>query len=884
MISVTEWPLVGRIDELELLVDHAIRSPPVSAVIAGDAGVGKSRLLDELCGRLDEHGFCVLRCRATAAARTIAFAAFADYWTDRSDAATARVQTLRHLERELQRRAGTKPLAVAVDDLHQLDDGSAVLVHRLAASRECVVIGTLRVGEEPPDAVMALWKDGWALRIDLQALSAQELAFLVREVLRGPVEQHTQRRLYGATKGNPMFARELLADGASTGSIAQHNGVWRWKGTLTGGPRLAGLVEQRLARLSDDARSALELLAIGEPLGSSVLQRLAGDMQINELERQGFAHVDVDGRRLSVRLAHPLYGEALRHGMATTTRTQVSRLLADELERTGARRAGDLVRLVQWRLDGGGGGLDLESMVQGARRALAGSSYELAERLASMAVAANPEHARARLALAEAQYWQGRFEEVGSTLAGTNGTPQELVDVAIVASSALFWGLGRFDAAEDVIAVANRSIGDKAASSELDAHRATLLLFAGDVNAAAALAGEILGRHGMSPAAQLRALIALIATDALRGRADHAVSTADGALPDAVALADAVPHAAQEVALGRCLAQIHAGRLDDAEESATMFFDLAVRTDAEDYLGTWAMFRGRIALARGNIEDAIAELSDARNAMEDHDPGRLRPWCLGLLAHATALSFDAAPAVSLLDQARATSNAAATLGEPDLLRAEAWLHARHGDLAAALELLHQAAGVARHGGCLVVEAAVLHDIARLGDPSPVATRLVELADFIDGPAARLYAEHTTAAVSKDAAALETVATGFESSGFWLLATEALISAAVTWRDAGLIGRQAACTRGASELLARCHGVVSPTLERLNEHPLLDSLTRREREIGRLAASGLSNREIAERLVLSMRTVGNHLNHIYAKLGIEGRSDLCEVFSNVERVG
>lgn len=884
MFSVTEWPLVGRTDELDLLVDHAIRCPPVSGVIAGDAGVGKSKLLDELCARLDKQGFCVLRCRATAAASTIAFAAFADYWTDRSDVAAARVQTLRHLERELQRRAGTKPLAVAVDDLHHLDEGSAVLVHRLAARRESVVIGTLRVGEQPPDAVTALWKDGWAIRIDLQALSSQELAFLIQEVIRGPVEQRTQRRLYDATKGNPMFARELLADGASTGSIVQHNGVWRWKGVLSGGPRLAGLVEQRLARLSDDARSALELLAIGEPLGSSVLRRLVGETQINELERKGFAELDVDGRRLGVRLAHPLYGEVLRHAMASTTRAQVSRILADELERTGARRAGDLVRLVRWRLDGGGGGLDLASLVQGARRALAGSSYELAERLASMALAANPDHARARLALAEAQYWQGRFDEVESTLAGSSGTPEELVEMAIVASSALFWGVGRFDDAEEIIAVANRSIGDATVTGELVAHRATLLLFAGDVNAAAKLAVETLERPGMSPAAQLRALIALVAADALRGKADHAVSIADGALPDAMALADSVPHAAQEVALGRCLAQVHAGHLDDAEESATTFFDLAVRTGAEDYLGTWAMFRGRIALARGDIEHAIAQLSDARNALEEHDPGGLRPWCLGLLAHATALSCDAAPAGELLDQARATSNPAASLAWSDLLRAEAWVNARHGDLAAARDLLRRAADVAHDGGGLVVEAAVLHDIARLGDPSLVVARLVDLADDIDGPATRLYAEHASAVAAGDAAALETVAAGFESIGFWLLAAEALVSAAALWRDVGLIGRQAACTRGASELVARCQGVVSPTLERLDEHPLLESLTRREREIGRLTASGLSNREIAERLVLSMRTVGNHLNHVYAKLGIEGRSDLREVFSNVERVG
>lgn len=883
MFAVTEWPLVGRSDEIELLVDHATRSPPVSAVIAGTAGVGKTKLLDELAVGLVERGCYVVRCRATAAASTIAFGAFADYWTDRSDVAMARVQTLRHLERELQNKAGDKPLVVGVDDLHHLDEASAVLVHRLAATRTSVVVGTLRVGEGPPDAVTALWKDGWAIRIDLQPLSSQEMSHLIREVLGGPVEQHTNRRLFEATKGNPLFARELLADGATTGRIAQHNGVWRWKGTLSGGPRLAGLVEQRLARVSADARRALELLAIGDPLGSSVLHRLVGDAAVDELGRQCFVEMDVDGRRRSIRLAHPLYGETLRGAMASTTRAQVSRILADEVERTGARRTGDLVRLMRWRLDGGGEGFDPASFVRGARRALAGSSYELAERLARLAASARPDDTQARVVLAEALYWQGRFEDVESTLVGASGIPEELIDVAIVRSSALFWGLGRLLDAEQILAAARTSIGDHHGRSELDAHRATLLLFAGDVSSAESLASEILERVGVPPVARLRALVAMIGAEALRGRAGRAVSAADEVLPDAVALADAVPHAAQEVALGRCLAQLHAGWLDDAEASAATSFDLAVRTGAEDYLGTWAMFRGRIALTRGDIDEAIVQLADARNALEEHDPASLRPWSLALLAHAIALSGDAASAAELIESARATSNPAAALSSSDLLRADAWIHVRHGDLATALGLLRRAADVARDSGALAVEAGVLHDMVRLGEPLLAADRLSELAEEVDGPATQLFSAHAAAQLADDAAGLETTAAGFERSGSWLCAAEALVSASGIWQVRGLVGRQATCARAASDLVARCRGVVSPTLDHLHESSLLGSLTRREREVGLLTASGLSNREIADRLFLSMRTVGNHLNHIYAKLGIEGRTALCEVFSSVQRI-
>jgi len=51
------------------------------------------------------------------------------------------------------------------------------------------------------------------------------------------------------------------------------------------------------------------------------------------------------------------------------------------------------------------------------------------------------------------------------------------------------------------------------------------------------------------------------------------------------------------------------------------------------------------------------------------------------------------------------------------------------------------------------------------------------------------------------------------------------------------------------------------------------LTRRERDIATLAARGESSREIAERLFLSVRTVNNHLQNVYAKLGVASKTEL-----------
>jgi len=57
------------------------------------------------------------------------------------------------------------------------------------------------------------------------------------------------------------------------------------------------------------------------------------------------------------------------------------------------------------------------------------------------------------------------------------------------------------------------------------------------------------------------------------------------------------------------------------------------------------------------------------------------------------------------------------------------------------------------------------------------------------------------------------------------------------------------------------------------------LSEREREIGMLAAKGLASKDIAERLYLSVRTVNNHLQHIYTKLGITSRAGLAQALGS-----
>jgi DNA-binding CsgD family transcriptional regulator len=78
---------------------------------------------------------------------------------------------------------------------------------------------------------------------------------------------------------------------------------------------------------------------------------------------------------------------------------------------------------------------------------------------------------------------------------------------------------------------------------------------------------------------------------------------------------------------------------------------------------------------------------------------------------------------------------------------------------------------------------------------------------------------------------------------------------------------------ARQLVAKCEGASTAVLSFASDEA---PLTAREREIAILAMRGLSSKEVAEQLVLSVRTVDNHLQRIYRKTGVSRRKDLREI--------
>ena len=389
-IDVNE--LVGR-DEERRLVERALTYGS-GAVVMGTAGVGKTRL-----ARAAAHGSgsarAVVWVVGTRSAVGVPFGAFAHLLPDRELPGRDRLAVMMLARRSVLGALGEGSILV-VDDAHLLDPMSAALVHSLALARLTSLVVTVRTGEPAPDAVTALWKDGVLECLELQPLARAEVDELVAGLLDGPVDAQVCSRVWEATRGNALFCCELLRAAKAAGVLARGPDVWRWRGSLPGAGRLWDVLEARLAELDTDERSALEIIALADGSDAAPLVELVDSAARVALVRRALVE-EAEGEAGSVlRLAHPLYGDALRRGMSVGRRRALCGQLADSAEARGLAFGPELLRVAGWRLEAGQGG-DPRLFIAAARRAQSAFDPGLAERCGRAATAAGggPEAERA---------------------------------------------------------------------------------------------------------------------------------------------------------------------------------------------------------------------------------------------------------------------------------------------------------------------------------------------------------------------------------------------------------------------------------------------------------------------------------------------------------
>ncbi|MEV6598239.1 LuxR C-terminal-related transcriptional regulator [Actinoplanes sp. NPDC051346] len=863
------WEFVGRADELSRLRTVATNESERGLILSGVAGIGKSRLLREAVTGLAQDKWAVCSASATIASSGLPFGGLAQILPPDPPAGLSAAGLLRWAADALHVLAGDRPIVLAVDDAHLLDPPSAALVH-LLVRENATLLATLRTSEPVPPPISALWTEGLVGHAELAPLRADDSQALLTAMTGGPVEAGSAQRLGRLGGGNPLLLRELVMAAVRGGELVRAYGFWRWTGRLTLAPSLAELVDARVGSLTAGVRDVLELTSFGEPIGLSLLLRAADPADVEAAEERGLIRVARDERRRDVSLAHPLYGEVVRRRCPVTRTRRLLATLADLVEDVGARRRDDLLRVAVWRLDSGTA-QDGALLLDAASQAFARFDVGLARRLAAAAQDASHGVGEARHdpgphgsypaaeLLATALLFADEPEEA---LAVLDASPEDSARHTTARATVEFFGLGRPETADTL---ADTRHADPADAARVRAVESFIRLQCDQAVRARELAVGVLGNPAASVPARGLARCVLAFLAALAGDPDGARELLTAAGADTAAWRRDIP--ALQYALQMCEGTLVSVSMDlpAIDRIVTAEFAALAQTGGFGFGSGWvSLLESRAAWLSGRTDEALRVVEQACAALA---MTRVYDGCAHF-ARATiaAQRGDHALARSSLEVADASASTATGLYYAWRQQARAWTSACAGDIATAVRMLLDVAARLRAAGFHAVELLVLYDLVRLGSPEPASARMAQLATTVGGRATPLLVRHACAGA--DGEAHLAVAREFSVLGYQVFAAEAAAGAVQIFR-AGRDPRALGASTLLADLLARCETLRTPAL--LAVQP---TLTVRERQVAELAAGGVRSREIADRLFLSPRTVENHLQRVYTKLGVSGRNELA----------
>ena len=768
------------------------------------------------------------------------------------------------LGKQLQYRAQGRPIVLAVDDVHLLDGLSAGFIDYVALRGLATVLLTLRSGSPIPDALSRLCRGGDIPRLELQALSRSEFDEILEQALDGIIENLSLERMWEATRGNVLFARELIADLRDSGELLQVHGVWRWAGGVGPAPRLQEAIAARLDGLADPGHRFLELLSVGEPLALSLAEQVTADGVLIELERRGLIAVGGEGPP-TIRFSHPLFGEVLRAEMPSLLRRQINRQLTQLLRRDTTRTPADLLKLaVLWQ--GSGERVDPKILAEAAHVANRLSDHTLAETLAVDSLTQERTFL-AQLELGWSLLHQHRFDEAAELLASLIGSePDDTARERLAdgLSLAMGHGLGRVDDALALMADIERSALGLTARVLIRCHRATLHAFVCQYEEAIELGMSAI-RAADDDRVFVRALTSVASSLVMIGKTADALSLTEAGLACALRVREELPRAPSWAVSSRCTALTFAGRVAEALELLDVASSsLGLRPEQQAQTN---LYRARFLLFEGRVASAVRSLKDAALGLRS-EPS-YGSWCLALLAEGEALLGHPAAAAAARSESLSLRGNERLSFSVDERRALAWVDAQEGRMTDAIVALWAAADMALARGQRCFELIILNDLLRLGE-SGAAARAREASGLVEGTLGEAVCLHAQAMEAERGMDLERAASSFGNISLWLIASELWAAASVAYGREGLQARSTKAAKRSHEAAGLCEGA------KIRPAPWADHvepLSRRQREVALLAAKGATNVEIASALSLSVRTVESHLYAAFAKLGLTTRDEL-----------
>jgi DNA-binding CsgD family transcriptional regulator/energy-coupling factor transporter ATP-binding protein EcfA2 len=864
------WPFVGRDDAVRqalAALDDATEFQGVALV--GDSGVGKSTLARTLATTVKSGGRTVRYVLGTQTGCAVPLGAF--YRSVTVDAPREPAAMLAAAHRALEQEEN---LVIVVDDAQLLDPLSSTLVYQLAASGSARLIVTIRSGNNAPDAVTALWKERLLLSLRVEAFTREQTGELARAVLGGAVDTRLINLLHDRTAGNPLLLRGLLIAGQESGVLVRTEDGWRLRGALRADRQLYDLLEFRLQSFAPEELDAVEVLAAAEVLDWEILRGLCDADAVARLERRGVVQLIADGSQTVALLFHPLLGEAAMQRAGVVRARQLNGMLAQHLrdrlraeeQRSRLPDVRTRIQLAQFMIRSD---LvpDLDVIIDAAASAVTMSSVGHGEELARFAFDRGG-GVPAAIVLAEAMGWQGRGREAEAMLGDVDPDGADELLTArwgSVRAMNLFFNCRQVEQARQILADVTARIDSEAIVSYLTAVEVLFTCFSGDIQATIET-GLALCASDL-PLAVVWATVPTCWALALAGRFGEVHRVAEVGLR-AAALAQ--PAGLPRIGLAEVMALTAVGDYPAAER--------ARERHAAGLLEADCAMRGLVHLARGALLSACAAFHDSISATSG---GFTSVWSMPVAAwwaQAEGARGDGEAAAAALRRSEDAYGPHLAVFLPELELARAWERASVGQTTAAQLHAVRAAQLARQSGMYAVEMSALHTAVRFGDHS-ITARLEELATRLNTPLAEAVAAHARGLADHDGDLLDAAADRFADLGAVALAADAAAQAAHEHARKCHRGKEVASSVRAHALAGQ--GEIRTPAVAAAARPL--PISDREREIAMLVVAGWSNREVADRLFVSVRTVEGHLYRIFAKLGIDDRDQLVQLL-RLERPG
>lgn len=916
-----------ELSQLNRLIDDAADGLGAIALIEGPAGIGKSRLLASVreraagrmtvlsarCGELErDFSFGAVRQlfeplarggadgapALTGAAAPAAGVLGSPGDGDEAGAGEGSYAALHGLYWAVTELAERQPVLLSLDDLHWCDRPSLRFVAYLARRLEgapVLIAATLRSTDPgtDPNLIAEVAADPLCTPVRPAPLGLDAVAALVRARLGDHADPAFCDACHGATGGNPLLLRQLLGALADDGVLplaAQADAV------RTVGPRAVGrTVLRRLGELTPDAIAVARAVAVlGDSASTVAVAALARlDESAVATAAGELSRTDVLVQDASLRYVHPLVREAVYRDLSTAERELQHARAADVL--TAANASPEEVAAQLVHAPRRGDAQTVAALRDAAARASRRGGPESAVVYLSRALDEPPPREQRtplllELGLAEAdmsapdcaRHLREALQEVDDPVARANAC------FALVAAQ-LFTG----EAAEGS-ALARRVAAELPDSLEeqrqlLESIELLAVSFGGDdpnrlweraqeraprsprtfgAKCLAAVSSFALAADcGPEAAAKAEAM----ALDALDG--DLLIDSGNGLMWSAIMVAlNLAESAHMRPLVERLRGEVHRRGGNFATASVEMWG------------GAWLM-------ANGELEEAGDALAEAYRLQEPYGSDAIgRSWSRGMLGFHRVLAGRSAEVTEILRDRPAPDDP--TDGANLWRRCKAELLLLEGDPAEALVLAGEMQGgfeQIRHPGWNAWRSIAARSLGALGRTEEAAAAAGEelaLAQRTGAPALTGRCQRQLAELEGDAGIerLEEAVRLLRGTPARLELARALASHGAALRRARRPADAREPLREALELAAACPS--PPLVESIRSELYAAgarprtaaqsgaaSLTARERRVAELAADGRTNREIAQTLFVTPKTVEVHLSSAYRKLDIRSRREL-----------